>query len=95
MQVIGDRLVSRVPDVTRLVDRLEKGGLVERVRTPDDRRVVLVAITTKGLGLLAKLDGPMADLHREQLAHMSEAELKQLVRLLTKARTMAGRFPRE
>ena len=88
MQVIGDRLVARVPDVTRLVERLEAAGLVTRTRTPDDRRVVLVGITTKGLGLLSKLDGPVAELHGRQLSHMSGPELKELVRLLGKARTM-------
>jgi DNA-binding MarR family transcriptional regulator len=95
MQVVGDRLISRVPDVTRLVDRLERAGLVERVRTPDDRRVVLVAVTTKGLGLLSKLDEPMREIHQRQLSHMSEAELRQLIKLTTKARTGAALGIRE
>jgi DNA-binding MarR family transcriptional regulator len=95
MQVIGERLIARVPDVTRLVDRLEASGLVERLRTPDDRRVVLATITTKGLGLLSKMDEPVARLHQAQLSHMSETELKQLIRLLTKARKMSNRYPRE
>ena len=55
-QEIGARLVSRVPDVTRLVDRLEAEGLVARSRTSADRRVVLVGITAKGLDLLAEID---------------------------------------
>jgi DNA-binding MarR family transcriptional regulator len=86
MQVIGDRLVARVPDVTRLVDRLEISGLVQRLRTPDDRRVVLVSITTRGLGLLASLDGPVRAIHQRQLSHMDGAELNQLMALLDKAR---------
>lgn len=86
-QTIGDQLVSRLPDVTRLVDRLEKAGLVKRARTPDDRRVVLVSITKKGLAILGELDKPVADLHRQVLRHMARPELMELNRLLAKART--------
>jgi len=68
--VIGDQLVSRLPDVTRLADRLEEAGLVKRSRTTEDRRVVLVGITKKGLGLLAELDKPVADLNRRLWKHM-------------------------
>lgn len=88
-QVIGERLITPVPDVTRLVDRLEKAGLVERARTSEDRRVVLLSITTRGLGLLATLDGPVRELHRAQLSHLSAAELKELIRLLEKSREPA------
>lgn len=84
---IGERLLTRVPDVTRLCDRLEAAGLVTRQRTAEDRRVVLVAVTEKGLGLLAKLDEPTVSLGRELLNHMSNAELTELSRLLVKART--------
>jgi len=85
-QIIGEQLITRLPDVTRLVDRLERMGLVKRSRTPQDRRVVLVGITRKGLALLAELDEPIAALHRRQLAHMTRAELAELSRLLVKAR---------
>ncbi len=85
-QVIGDQLVSRLPDVTRLVDRLEEAGLVKRSRTTEDRRVVLVGITKKGMGLLAELDKPVADLNRRLWKHMTKAELTELNRLLVKAR---------
>lgn len=83
---IGRELVTRVPDVTRLVDRLVRRGLVERRRCPRDRRVVYVRITRKGLALLAALDRPLLQLHRAQMAHMSRAELAELSRLLVKAR---------
>lgn len=85
-QVIGDQLVSRLPDVTRLVDRLEEAGLVKRSRTTEDRRVVLVGITKKGLGVLADLDKPVAELNRRLLRHMTKAELTELNRLLVKMR---------
>jgi DNA-binding MarR family transcriptional regulator len=86
-QEIGGRLVTRVPDVTRLVDRLEADGLVRRARTSEDRRVVLVQITRRGLDLLAKLDGPVNELHERLLAHLSRRELDELNRLLVKARS--------
>jgi DNA-binding MarR family transcriptional regulator len=84
---ISSRMITRVPDVTRIVDRLETQGLVKRARTAADLRVVRVSITKKGLDLLAKLDGPTKQLHCDQLQHMSRAELAELSRLLEKART--------
>lgn len=87
---IGEHLVSRVPDVTRLVDRLESLGLAERVRDQGDRRVVFVKVTRKGLALLAKLDEPVLALHRSQLRHMSAEQLVQLSQLLVLARAHAG-----
>lgn len=83
---IAGRMITRVPDVTRLVDRLEAAGLVERARTPEDRRVVLVRITDKGRNVLADLDRPLLGLHKRQLKHMTRDELKELSRLLVKAR---------
>jgi len=83
---VAGRMIARVPDITRLVDRLESNGLVERRNHPDDRRVVLVAITRAGLNLLAKLDQPLLDLHRQQLGHLTKTELDSLNRLLAKAR---------
>jgi DNA-binding MarR family transcriptional regulator len=96
-QTIGEQLVAQVPDVTRLVDRLVEAGLAERARVEADRRVVLVCITRKGLDLLARIDAPLLDLHRRQLGHMTRAELRDLSRLLVKARRpdgdVAGRCP--
>jgi DNA-binding MarR family transcriptional regulator len=83
---VAARMVSRMPDITRLVDRLEDAGLVERARTDRDRRLVLVKITAKGLALLKRLDRPVLDLHRRLLGHFTPAELDQLNRLLVKAR---------
>lgn len=85
-QTIGKQLITNVPDVTRLVDRLVEAGLVERCRVEHDRRVVMVKITRAGLDLLGKLDKPVRELHARQLGHLSRKELDQLSRLLVKAR---------
>lgn len=83
---ISGRMISHLPDITRLVDRLEAAGLVARCRTQEDRRVVLVGITPPGLDLLAKLDAPVLQLHRCQLGHLTREELAEFNRLLVKAR---------
>jgi DNA-binding MarR family transcriptional regulator len=86
---VGEHLVARVPDVTRLIDRLESQGYARRERCEHDRRVVNVAITDRGLDVLARLDGPLLELHRRQLGHMPRAELAELSRLLARAREVA------
>lgn len=83
---IRRRMINRVPDVTRLVDRLEELAFVKRLRCSEDRRVIYCLITQKGLDTLATLDAPTLSLHEEQLKHMSNAELEQLSVLLEKAR---------
>jgi DNA-binding MarR family transcriptional regulator len=83
---IREHMVARVPDVTRLVDRLEAAGFAERNRSSNDRRVVYCKITRKGLELLASMDQAVLERHREQLGHMSKDELQQLSALLLKAR---------
>lgn len=85
-QEVASRMVTREPDVTRLIDRLEQAGWVARERSTSDRRVVLLTITPAGRELLAGLDEPVAELHREGLGHLSKAELAELNRLLVKAR---------
>ncbi|MDZ4850937.1 MAG: MarR family transcriptional regulator [Pirellulaceae bacterium] len=80
------RLVSRAPDITRMLDRLEQNGWIERSKSPSDRRAVLVAITDSGSELLSKLTKPLEECHAKQLKHMSKAELKTLAQLLQKAR---------
>jgi DNA-binding MarR family transcriptional regulator len=83
---IRDRLVAQVPDVTRLLDRLEEAGLVERERGESDRRLVTTRITRAGLALLKQLDAPVLDTHRRHLGHLSSAQLRSLIDLLTAAR---------
>lgn len=90
MEGIGAEMVARDPDVTRLVDRLERAGLVERRRSADDRRVVLVRITGKGRGLLRRLREPVRALHREQLGHLGAERLEELSALLVAARHHAS-----
>ena len=83
---IASRMIAREPDMTRLLDRLEKRGLVSRCRQQTDRRVVAVRITDAGLALLAELDPKLRAAHRAQLGHMTEDELKRLIALLEQAR---------
>jgi DNA-binding MarR family transcriptional regulator len=87
---VADRLITRVPDITRLVNRLIDAGLVTRTRDAADRRVALVSITDAGLRLLKKLDQPVVELHERQLGHLDEVELDELNRLLEKARGSAA-----
>ena len=90
-QKLVAQMVTQMPDITRLVDRLEASGLVRRERTEQDRRLVLVHITSAGMDLLARLDRPILDMHREQMSHLSRAELAELNRLLTKLRQPAAK----
>lgn len=83
---IGEHMVTPVPDVTRLVDRLERRSLVRRTRNAEDRRVVRVSITKTGLDALAALDRPIIDAHERQLSHMSPADLNRLITLLDQVR---------
>jgi DNA-binding MarR family transcriptional regulator len=85
-QEVGARMISRVPDVTRLLDRLEKAGLVTRQRCTEDRRVVYARIQPKGLEVLAALDEPVQQLAPQMFAALSNAELQQLNDLLVRAR---------
>jgi DNA-binding MarR family transcriptional regulator len=84
-------MVTRDPDVTRLLDRLERRGLVARVRESRDRRVVRTTITTDGLELLSRLDAPVAAWHQEQFRHLGPVRLRALIQLLTLARQRADR----
>lgn len=83
---IGDRMITHDPDITRLLDRMEKRGLITRERQKDDRRVVKTRITPRGLELLKPLDQPMRGLHKRQFRHMAGARLKTLYDLLEEIR---------
>jgi DNA-binding MarR family transcriptional regulator len=83
---IGDRMISHDPDMTRLLDRMEKRGLITRARQTDDRRVVKTRITSAGLILLKNLDQPVRELHKRQFRHMGPARLKSLAELLEEVR---------
>jgi DNA-binding MarR family transcriptional regulator len=83
---IGQNLIKRDPDITRLLDRLELRGLISRTREAKDRRVITTRITTAGLELLRQLDKPVMDLHNHQLDFLGEEHLKQLLDLLEQVR---------
>ncbi len=87
---IGQRMISRDPDITRLLDRLEKRALISRCREAKDRRTVLTRITQQGLRLLGDLDGPVTEAHRNQLGHLGRERLRLLIELLEMARKEAG-----
>lgn len=83
---VGERMVTPVPDVTRLVDRLVDRGLVERQRDTQDRRVVRLSLAPSGLELLAELDGTVETWLREHLGHLGDERLKELSELVELAR---------
>ncbi|HEX2167915.1 MAG TPA: MarR family transcriptional regulator [Longimicrobiales bacterium] len=83
---LRDRMLTRMPDMTRLLDRMEEAGLVVRTRDVDDRRMVLARITPAGRKLVDELDGPTEELHQRQLGHLTDEQLRTLIDLLTLVR---------
>lgn len=87
---VGNRMITRDPDITRLLDRLEKRNLISRCRETTDRRVVLTRVSPEGLELLARLDEPVRDTHRKLLGHLGPDRLRALARLLAACRRGPG-----
>ena len=87
---IAERMVNRDPDITRLVDRLERRGLVVRSREGRDRRVITTRITPAGLELLQSLDRPVEEFNRRMLGPLGEQQLRTLIQILEAAREQAG-----
>ncbi|MGA9496799.1 MAG: MarR family transcriptional regulator, partial [Terriglobales bacterium] len=87
---IASRMITRDPDITRLLDRLEKRGLISRCRETKDRRMVMTRITPEGLKLLGRLDVPVQAGHRKQLGHLGRERLAALTELLSAARSHVG-----
>jgi DNA-binding MarR family transcriptional regulator len=85
-QEIGARLITREPDLTRLLERMKRRGLIARVRSSQDRRVVVNRISPQGLELLSILDAEARRIPKQALGHLSDKELLQLIDLLEKAR---------
>lgn len=83
---LAGKLISRAPDITRMMDRLGDRGLIERERLDGDRRTVLVGISDDGISLLEQISAEVRDCHRRQLGHLEKAELRALTELLRKAR---------
>jgi len=79
---IAERMISHDPDMTRMLDRMEKRGWITRERQKDDRRVIKTRITAEGLKLLKKLDQPVHDLHKNQFANLPATRLKHLAEIL-------------
>jgi DNA-binding MarR family transcriptional regulator len=86
---IGERMIARDPDVTKLLDRLEARGLVSRERQEKDRRVIVARVTPEGLKLVGEIDGPVLKLTADLLGHLGERKLRTLIRLLEEAREKA------
>src|SRR5271166_6979142 len=86
---IASRMITRDPDITRLLDRLEKRGLISRCRETKDRRMVMTRIARDGRDLLARLDRPIKEAHRKQLGHLGRERLHTLTELLRAARSAA------
>jgi DNA-binding MarR family transcriptional regulator len=87
---IASRMITRDPDITRLLDRLEKRELISRCRETKDRRMVMARITPQGLKLLAQLDEPVKETHRKQLGHLGRERLRGLTELLHVSRAQVG-----
>lgn len=87
---IADRMITRDPDITRLLDRLEKRGLIFRCRETRDRRMVLTRITPEGLDIVGRLDEPVQETHRKQLGHLGQEHLQTLCELLRLSRAQAA-----
>ncbi len=85
--LIANRLISRAPDITRMLDRLETRELIQRIRPAENRRQVLISITAAGLRLLRAIEKPLHECHLQQLGHMSQADMKRLCSLLKEARS--------
>jgi DNA-binding MarR family transcriptional regulator len=85
-KTIGEHMITRDPDITRLLDRLAARGMITRQRDTQDRRVVSTKITGEGMKVLKELDKPVLELHRQQLSHMGEGKMEQLIDLLELAR---------
>lgn len=84
--LVAERLVSRAPDITRMLDKLEHRRLVRRDRSESDRRTVLVGATAAGRALVEKIAAPLRDCHARQLGHLSAVDLEALTLLLKAAR---------
>lgn len=87
---IGERMITHDPDITRLLNRLQKRGLVDRSRGKQDRRVIFGKISAAGLKLLREMDAPVQKHGTEMLRHVSQQKLKQLIELLEQVRCGVG-----
>ena len=83
---VRDRMLTRMPDVTRMLDRMEHAGWITRTRSTEDRRLVTTQLTPEGRALVDSLDEPVAEEHRRRFGHLGDAQLRTLVELLALVR---------
>ncbi|MBA4160091.1 MAG: MarR family transcriptional regulator [Gemmatimonadetes bacterium] len=83
---VMERMIAKVPDATRLLDRMEAAGLIGRERDAADRRFVTTRITREGVRLLGELDEPVHELHRQHFGALDEEHLRSLIKLLGRIR---------
>jgi DNA-binding MarR family transcriptional regulator len=86
---VMQRMITQVPDATRLLDRMESAGLIKRERDSEDRRYVTTRITDQGRQLVNTLDEPIERLHRQHFGELSEGDLRELIQLLGRLRESA------
>jgi len=89
---IAERMITHDPDITRLLDRIEKLGWIERTRDTQDRRVVLTRISRKGLDLLKQIDKPLEEFTRTLSSHLTEKRLRELIDILDEVRNIPDEF---
>ncbi len=87
---IKDRLVAAVPDVPRILERMEKAGWVRRVKAETDKRLMMSTLTSAGTALAARLDDPVLAMMADLFQGLSEGEMKRLNELLVAARRIRG-----
>jgi DNA-binding MarR family transcriptional regulator len=87
---VRDRMLTRMPDMTRLLDRMENAGLVARARSERDRRLVTTRITKQALAVLERVEGAVTEEHRRRFAHLRKAEVRSLIDLLERVREVEG-----
>ena len=83
---VRDRMLTRMPDMTRLLDRMEKARLVERARSDSDRRLVTTRITDRAMQVLDRVEGAVTEEHRRRFSHLSKPEIRTLIGLLERVR---------
>jgi DNA-binding MarR family transcriptional regulator len=86
---IGDRMINRDPDITRLLDRMEARGWVKRERQTTDRRVILATLSDAGLELVDSIDEPLRAMHADTMGRLGAAKLKVLIKVLEEVRLAA------
>jgi len=83
---LSRQMISKAPDITRMLDRLESRGWIKRIRPPDNRRVVKVSITKQGLGMVEEMHEAIVQMHQRQVGHLKKREKEQFIEMLRMVR---------